>query len=177
MPHLQCSQPHSINSEANTLFPCGVPGHTPKARSSSSEARRCSQRRTPPGTEIRTKLAHFCIFQYRSYCLAEWDVLLSLFNIAVRTKRKLCVPECSVLQRSSFIPVSCLHFSLTPSIFLNSSFGSTWLTPLCQFPLKKFLFSSSLWRPFQSRYFRYLPQSSEHSSVYFRVISCILAPV
>jgi len=99
LPHLQSSQPHSMNSEANTLFPCDVPGHTPKARSSSSEARRCSERRTPPtpGTEIRTKLAHFCIFQYRSYCLSEWDVLLSLFNIAVRTKRKLCVPECSVL--------------------------------------------------------------------------------
>jgi len=89
-----------MNSEANTLFPCGVPGHTPKERSSSSsKARPCSQRRTPltPGTEIRTKLAHFCIFQYRSYCLAEWDVLPSLFNIAVRTKRKLCVPECSIL--------------------------------------------------------------------------------
>jgi len=99
LPHLHSPQPHSMNPEANTLFPCGVPGHTPKARSSSSKARRCSQRCSPltPGTEIRTKLAHFCIFQYRSYCLAEWDVLLSLFNIAVRTKRKLCVPECSVL--------------------------------------------------------------------------------
>ena len=61
--HLQSSQPYSMNSEANTLFPCGVPGHTPKARSSSSssssEARRCPQRRKPlaPGPEIRTKLA------------------------------------------------------------------------------------------------------------------------
>jgi len=101
-----------------------------------------------------------------------------LFLILLCEQKESCASLSAVyFQRSSFIPVSCLQFCLTPSIFLNSSFGSTWLTPLCQFLLKKFPFSSSLWRPFQSRYFPYLPQSSEHSSVYFRVISCTLAPV
>lgn len=135
LPDLQSSQPHSMNSDADTVFPCGAPGHTPKARRSSSEARRSSQRLTllTPGTEIPTKLAHFCIFQYRSHCLAEWDILL--FVILLREqKKKTCATQSAVyFQRPSFIPLPCLQFSRTPSIFLNSSFGSTWLTPLCQF--------------------------------------------
>lgn len=120
----------------------------PKARSSSSsssEARLCLQRRTPltPATEIRTKLAHFCIFQYRSYCLAEWDVLLSLFNIAVRTKRKLCVPECSVLS-AIVIYSSVLSPVLSHTIHLLEFLLWQYLvnSPM-PFSLKKFLFRLS----------------------------------